>query len=822
MSGPMDEITDSLPNPTNSAHAVTELSPAKRKFDQVEKKPHEHFDGRDEKRRRGTAPIKAEYLLETDGSENNDSKETGLAADDDAAEAFHHKDRAPNSNNKKQREKQSGQNKARQFGSSRDEVGLCSTRTLAPELKPDTCKFGDSCRFEHDLRKYLKDHKRADLTTFDGKCPVFEVQGWCPQGWKCRFVGSHSKVVPSEDGREGLELIGDEKKSLTAIASTEAECGIANAISVSDRINLTRKRFATPKSEVYLKWLNKIEGQTNDRTPKGRRDNRNGTSRVNDIPLNEGISRMKRDSKPDSEQLPGTTATLIKNENLQGEPKIEKELDLKSEPEVKQEAGAKIVLDVKQEQSVSPNIEASHQHGQRRNCSSPELKTQTNSHNDNKADHDRRANFIEPPMLPSEKRRLYFGPETPVLAPLTTQGNLPFRRLCSSLGASFTYSEMAMSLSLIQGQKSEWALIKAHESELSCPTFSSKDDPIVTEYGYNQSQDSKFGAQICANKPWLAVKATEVLTTLLPKGLRCIDLNCGCPIDLVYREGAGSALMDSPSKLDKMLRGMNLVSNATPITCKIRMGTRSDRPTAQKLIDRLVLGVSDSPNEELSTPCGVAAITLHGRSRQQRYTKQADWSYIASTAALIADLNRKADSLDSTIRAPDERDLPNGQGNSSSTARKSRAPTFFLGNGDIYSHEHYAEHIAHAGVDSCMIARGALMKPWIFEEIAANQYLDKSSTERLVYVEKFCRFGLEAWGSDEIGVGQTRRFLLEWLSFACRYIPVGLLEVLPPQMNDRPPRYKGRDELETLMASDNFRDWIKIRCVVILPSGETL
>jgi tRNA-dihydrouridine synthase 3 len=110
-----------------------------------------------------------------------------------------------------------------------------------------------------------------------------------------------------------------------------------------------------------------------------------------------------------------------------------------------------------------------------------------------------------------------------------------------------------------------------------------------------------------------------------------------------------------------------------------------------------------------------------------------------------------------------------------------------------------------------MAARGALIKPWLFEEIAAGQYLDKSSSERLQIIEKFCRYGLEAWGSDEIGVGQTRRFLLEWLSFACRYVPVGLLEYLPPNIQDRPPRYKGRDELETLMASDNYKDWIKLR-----------
>lgn len=58
------------------------------------------------------------------------------------------------------------------------------------------------------------------------------------------------------------------------------------------------------------------------------------------------------------------------------------------------------------------------------------------------------------------------------------------------------------------------------------------------------------------------------------------------------------------------------------------------------------------------------------------------------------------------------------------------------------------------------------------------------------------------------GVETTRRFLLEWLSYSCRYIPVGLLNVIPQRINWRPPSYYGRDELETLMASDSAADWV--------------
>jgi tRNA-dihydrouridine synthase 3 len=667
------------------------------------------------KRRKGTAPVKEEFLVKSE--DLIESRGARNEADDDAAEAFHHKDRQPKSQNSKdkRREKKTGQNKAREFGTSKDEVGLCSTRAHRPEFSPDPCPFGDNCRFEHDLRKYLSQHKREDLSTFNGVCPVWEVKGRCPAGWKCRFIGSHSREAAHEDGRKELVLVenAEQVAKYAQASSEEEEVGVANILTSQQRVKLTKRAVPTPRSDEVLSWLDDQAQNPNDQGRRGRHE--------------------KGWSKPE---------TL-------------------------------------------------------RNSSSPEPEASRGGSNGTAA-RDSRAAFVESPLRPSEKRRLYFGAETPILAPLTTQGNLPYRRLCTSLGATFTYSEMALSLPLIQGRKSEWALMKAHESDVQPPTFTiNGKDNIV--FDYNQQQDLCFGAQIAANKPWLAIKATEILTTLLPKGLRVVDLNVGCPIDLVYREGAGSALMDSPGKLEKMLRGMNLVSGETPVTVKIRTGTKDKQPTAQKLVDRLVLGSGKGES------CGVAAITLHGRSRQQRYTRSADWDYITETASLIKRLNAKADAIADTVHEPEERDQPNGHKGSKN------GKVFFIGNGDVFSHEHYYDHIQHAGVDGVMAARGALIKPWLFEEIAAGQYLDKSSSERLQIVERFVRYGLEAWGSDEWGVGQTRRFLLEWLSFACRYVPIGILEYLPPNIQDRPPRFQGRDELETLMASDNYKDWIKIR-----------
>jgi len=133
-----------------------------------------------------------------------------------------------------------------------------------------------------------------------------------------------------------------------------------------------------------------------------------------------------------------------------------------------------------------------------------------------------------------------------------------------------------------------------------------------------------------------------------------------------------------------------------------------------------------------------------------------------------------------------------------------------VGNGDCYSHLDYYNAIDSARVDGVMVARGALIKPWIFEEISSGQYLDKSATERLEMVREYCKMGLETWGSDELGVATTRRFLLEWLSFTSRYVPIGILERRPARLNDRPPSWRGRNELETLLGSADSRDWIKI------------
>uniref|UniRef100_A0A8C2WFI8 tRNA-dihydrouridine(47) synthase [NAD(P)(+)] n=1 Tax=Cyclopterus lumpus TaxID=8103 RepID=A0A8C2WFI8_CYCLU len=318
-------------------------------------------------------------------------------------------------------------------------------------------------------------------------------------------------------------------------------------------------------------------------------------------------------------------------------------------------------------------------------------------------------------------------------------GNLPFRRVCKRFGADITCGEMAMCTNLLQGQQSEWALLKRHESE------------------------DVFGVQVEGCFPDTMTRCAELINSNIDVDF--VDINSGCPIDLVYKKGGGCGLMTRTKKFEQIIKGMNYVLDV-PLTVKIRTGVQEKCNLAHKLITEM-------------KKWDVSMITLHGRSKEQRYTKLADWDYI-------------------------------------NTCSKLASPVPLYGNGDILSYED-AMKARETGVSGIMIARGALIKPWIFTEIKEGRHWDISSNERLDVLRDFSNFGLEHWGSDTRGVEKTRTFMLEWLSFMCRYIPVGLLERVPQKINERPPYYLGRNYLESLMASQHVGDWVRISEMLLGP-----
>uniref|UniRef100_A0A8D8Y8L9 tRNA-dihydrouridine(47) synthase [NAD(P)(+)] n=1 Tax=Cacopsylla melanoneura TaxID=428564 RepID=A0A8D8Y8L9_9HEMI len=330
------------------------------------------------------------------------------------------------------------------------------------------------------------------------------------------------------------------------------------------------------------------------------------------------------------------------------------------------------------------------------------------------------------------------------LSPLTTVGNLPYRRLCKKWGADITCSEMAVATELLKASPQEWALIKRHESE------------------------DLFGVQLCGNNPYVMTKCTQLLEEQMTVDF--VDINLGCPIEFIYKQGSGSGLLQRTNVLQSVVTCMNQVSSL-PITLKTRTGIHKDTNIIHNMMPKF-------------KDWGASLITLHGRTREQRYTKQADWDYIEKCSQLCS-------------------------------------PVPLFGNGDILSYEDYTESLKKSPSSSgVMIGRGALIKPWIFHEIKEKKLFDISSSERFDILKDYVNYGLEHWGSDTRGVETTRRFLLEWLSFLHRYIPVGLLEATQ-KMNQRPPIYHGRDDMENLMASSNCSDWIKISEMLLgkIPTG---
>ncbi|XP_071579218.1 tRNA-dihydrouridine(47) synthase [NAD(P)(+)]-like [Temnothorax nylanderi] len=344
----------------------------------------------------------------------------------------------------------------------------------------------------------------------------------------------------------------------------------------------------------------------------------------------------------------------------------------------------------------------------------------------------------------SEKKTIDWSDKI-LLSPLTTVGNLPFRRICKEYGADITCGEMALAPKILKGTQEEWALVKRHESE------------------------DIFGVQLCGNNPGVLTRCAQLLNREID--VDYIDLNLGCPIDLIYRQGGGSGMLNRLNVLETVVKSVSQVLDI-PLSVKTRTGVYIDKPIAHNLMPKF-------------RDWGVSMITVHGRSREQRYTKLADWEYIEKCAVAAQ-------------------------------------PVPVFGNGDILSFDDYrrAKEI-YSTVQGITIGRGALIKPWIFTEIKEKKLIDISSSERFGILRKYANYGLEHWGSDTRGVETTRRFMLEWISFLHRYIPVGILERPPQRINERPPFYRGRDDMETLMASSNCADWVKLSEMLLgkVPDG---
>jgi tRNA-dihydrouridine synthase 3 len=278
------------------------------------------------------------------------------------------------------------------------------------------------------------------------------------------------------------------------------------------------------------------------------------------------------------------------------------------------------------------------------------------------------------------------------LAPLTFGGNLPFRRLCVEFGAEVTVGEMAVVFKLLKGRNSEFALLRSHP-----------DEPF-------------FGVQLADKRPESLAEGARLAES---RGARFVDLNCGCPIDQITRRGLGASLLKKPGRLSRLVAAMKSAVSV-PVTVKLRTGWKEGKENVS----------------ELARACeeaGAAAIAIHARTREQRYSKAADWDLIGRVAA--------------------ERGVP------------------VVGNGDILTHFEAEARQKRSGVASLMLARGALIKPWLFREIREGRSWQPTAEERFGVVWRLVELLREHFRDDEKGRRRALRFLPWHLNFFCRYQP---------------------------------------------------
>ncbi|SEA06105.1 tRNA-U20-dihydrouridine synthase [Desulfuromusa kysingii] len=224
-----------------------------------------------------------------------------------------------------------------------------------------------------------------------------------------------------------------------------------------------------------------------------------------------------------------------------------------------------------------------------------------------------------------------------ILAPMAGITNLPYRRVMKSFGASLVFSEMISANGLIRDGKKTRLLLTSHKDEFP------------------------LGVQLFGEDPMVLSKAAESIkdeTTLL-------DLNMGCPVKKVVRNGAGSALLQEPLRVAQIVAAVRKVYPG-PLTIKIRSGWD------EQSLNFLEIG-------RIAEAEGVDAITLHPRPRSQGFSGSARWEHIT---ALKSELN---------------------------------IPVF--GSGDIFNPEDGIAMLRKTGCDAIMIGRGGYGNPWLIRQI---------------------------------------------------------------------------------------------------------
>ena len=275
-----------------------------------------------------------------------------------------------------------------------------------------------------------------------------------------------------------------------------------------------------------------------------------------------------------------------------------------------------------------------------------------------------------------------------ILAPMAGVTDLPFRLLCAGYGSSLQCMEMVSAKAIYYNNKNTEALMEIHPDEV----------PV--------------SLQLFGSEPKLMA---DMARKIEDKPFSILDINMGCPVPKVVNNGEGSALMKDPVKAGKIIEAVSGAIDK-PVTVKIRKGFDDEHVNATELA-------------HVAQESGAAAITVHGRTREQYYSGTADWDIIAAVKNAV--------------------NIP------------------VIGNGDVTDGESAASLIKKTGCDGVAIGRSTRGNPFIFREI--RQYLmtgvscDRPSRQEILdTILKHARLQLKYKG-EYIGVREMRKHV-SWYS----------------------------------------------------------
>lgn len=278
-----------------------------------------------------------------------------------------------------------------------------------------------------------------------------------------------------------------------------------------------------------------------------------------------------------------------------------------------------------------------------------------------------------------------FGSNPLFLAPMEDVTDIGFRHLCKRYGAAMVYTEFV----------SAEALVRSIQSTINKLTISDEERPV--------------GIQIYGRDVESMVEAAKIVEQAHPD---IIDLNFGCPVKKVAGKGAGAGMLQNIPLLLEITREV-VKAVQVPVTVKTRLGWDSNHLIITELAEQL-------------QDCGIQALTIHGRTRSQMYTGEADWT-------LIGEVKNNP-----RIHIP------------------------IIGNGDITSPEKTKQAFLQYGVDAVMVGRATFGRPWIFKEM--RDYLDNkpfnelTTDDKIDILEEQLRINVER--IDEYrGILHTRRHL---------------------------------------------------------------